>query len=559
MLIKYYFRRFYFLIPYVLLILANPTIEARSNIVSAQMMDDATTGNYNGFLRALGIVLILFVLHGLLLFLVQMLRTRLIRDARESLRRDMFHCTMFSFADVFRDPDTGHQIAAFSNDITILEQRYFDAWLILIENFIAVIVAASVIFSLNRKLAIVIFVGEIASVTICFFVKAYSVKKNRIYIDKLSQFTQRIKDYFSMFQTIHNYSVEDKIRGKFTQLNRETESSKDDADMALSFVNTLAKICNSVLKIIVIGYGVVLMMNGEITIGLIYAAYQFCNQIISPMQNIIAGVNSIESVKSIVDKVRYIFRQAKTASPAEEEISDGQHDGIEIEDVTVTVNGTTILDHVTCRFLPGKKYLIIGKNGAGKSTLLRLLKNSTMEYDGKIFVDGIDLPKISRKLLSKKICYINESVSLLCDTVKQNIVLFREISDESLADIVNTVGLTVPLDRVVKDGERNLSSGETRRVEIARSLVNQPDVIVYDEAISTLDVQTAYSIENMLLNLEQPTVIFVSHNFSNLLIRKYDKIVLMDGGRIIDCGTHDELLVRSSYYQRICKIKSGKV
>ena len=537
MLIKYYLKRIYILIPYILLILVNPTLEARSNIVSAQMMDDATSGNYNGFLRALSIVLILFVVHGLLLFLVQMFRTRLIKDARESLRKDMFRRTMFFFADAFKDSDTGHHIAAFSNDITILENRYFDAWLTVLENIIALIISISAIFSLNRKLAVVIFVGEIASVTICFFVKAYSVKKNRIYIDKLSKFTQGIKDYFSSFQTIHNYSVEDKIRGKFSQLNRETESSKDDADMALTFVNTLAKICNSVLKIIVIGYGIILMMNGEITIGLIYAAYQFCNQIISPMQNTISGVNSIESVKSITEKVKYLFRQTKTNPLEDEEMPAGQPVGIEIEDVTVTVNGITILDHVSHRFLPGKKYLIIGKNGAGKSTLFRLLKNSTMEYDGRISVDGIDLPKISHKRLSKKICYINESVSLLCDTVKQNITLFREVSDERLADIVNTVGLTIPLDRVVKDGERNLSSGETRRVEIARSLVNQPEVIVYDEAISTLDVQTAYSIENMLLNLEQPTVLFVSHNFSNLLIRKYDEIVLMDSGHITDCGT----------------------
>ncbi|MSC86652.1 ABC transporter ATP-binding protein [Eubacterium sp. am_0171] len=558
MLFKYFLKRILFLIPYLLLIFLNPTLGAKSNIISAEMMDNAVAGDYAGFSRALLIVLLIFVAHGLLLFLVQALRANLVKYARESLRKDMFRRTMFSFTDIFNDPDVGHRIAAFSNDITILENKYFEAWLSVLENIIALIISAYVVFTLNRKLAVVIIIGEIVSVSICFIVKAYSVNKNRIYIDKLSLFTQRIKDYFSAFQTIHNYLVEDKIRGKFAKLNRDMESSKDDADMALTFVNTLAKTCNSVLKFIVTGYGIVLMMNGEITIGLIYAAYQFCNQIISPMQSIIMGINSIESVKSISEKIRHLFNYAKTNTAKDEEVLIGKSTGIEIEDVTVTVNDKNLINHVSHCFLPGKKYLIIGKNGAGKSTLLRLLKNSTMEYTGRISLDGIDLKKFPHKQLSKKVCYINESVSLICDTVKHNITLFRDIEDERLTEIVNTVGLTVPLERVVKDGERNLSSGETRRVEIARSLVNQPEAIIYDEAISTLDVQTAYSIENMLLNLEQPTVIFVSHNFSPLLIRKYDEIVLMDRGDIVDYGTHDELIARNNYYRHICEIKSGK-
>ena len=557
MLIRYYFRRIWVLIPYILLILLNPMINTRSSIRSAQMMDCASSGDYNGFVHSLIIVLIFFVVHGVFLFISHVLRTRLIRNARESLREDMFESTISSVSDVYKDPDTGFLIAAFSNDITILEYKYFDSWLIILESIVQIIIAGTAIFSLNRVLALVIFIGEIFSVLICLFVRTYSIRKNKIFIEKLALFTQRIKDYFSSFQTIHNYCAQKQIQKKFSQLNTETEHSKDEADMALTFVNTLAKICNSILKFVVTGFGVVLMMNGEITIGLIYAAYQFCNQIISPMQSMIGAVNAIESVRSITQRTARMFRNNRAENTAHLDKTEDEK-GIDIKDVTVAVDGNVILDHFSHTFEQGKKYLIIGKNGAGKSTLLRLLKKSTLDYRGEIRVDGVNLLELTRKELSTKISYINESVSLLCDTVKQNILLFREVSDERFAEIVRMVGLSVEPERVIKDGERNLSSGETRRIEIARSLVNSPEVIIYDEAISTLDVQTAYAIEKMLLNLPEQTVIFVSHNFSGLLIKEYDEIVLMEDGQVIASGTHDELLERSAYYRNIMTIKNGE-
>ena len=178
-------------------------------------------------------------------------------------------------------------------------------------------------------------------------------------------------------------------------------------------------------------------------------------------------------------------------------------------------------------------------------------------YEGNIIIDGQNIKDISNSILSTKVSYINETVSLLCDTVKQNILLFRDVEEAKLKEIVEMVGLTVPLERVVRDGERNLSSGETRRIEIARSLVNKVGTIIYDEAISTLDIQTAFSIERTLLELKNQTVIFVSHNFSSQLISKYDEIILMDNGRIIDFGTHNELMDTNDYYRNIMNIKNG--
>ena len=179
-------------------------------------------------------------------------------------------------------------------------------------------------------------------------------------------------------------------------------------------------------------------------------------------------------------------------------------------------------------------------------------------YSGEILVNGRNIRDISFASLSETVSYINESVSLFCDSVENNITLYRKATKEDLLNVVHTVGLSVPLDRRIRDGDRNISSGEARRIEIARSLLRKAQVIVFDEAISTLDIPTAYSIEKVLLNLSEQTILFVSHNFSGKLLDRYDGILLIENGKIIASGTHQELMRQSPYYRRLMTIKNGK-
>lgn len=556
MLIKYYLKKWPFLAGYFIAIVLAPIAASACGVASGEMMDFATTGDYSSFLIKLAIYICYFFLHGGLLFIIQAFRARLTNFARRDLRQDMFRNIMNVDNAFFSKPDSGLHIAAFTNDITILETKYFEASLEAVESFFSIATGVTVLLTLNRKLAAIIIVGEIFSILICYFVRTYSINKNRIYIEKLASFTQKIKDYFSSFQMIQNYSVEAQIKKRFIKLNGETEKSKDEADMALAFVDTLARVCNSMIKFMLMGYGLALMMNGEITMGLIYTAYQFTNQIVGPMHSIISKINAVESVKSIVKRIKGIS-EASTHEEKSEEIKLSEKATVTLDNVSVEIDGKIILNGISHSFLPGKKYLIIGKNGAGKSTLLQLFKRSRDDFTGNISINGHDIRSFSYGALSNVVSYINESVSLICDTVKQNILLYRDIPDERLEQVVKTVGLKVSLDRVIRDGERNISSGETRRIEIARSLINRSDVIIYDEAISTLDIPTAFEIEKMLLSLENQTVLFVSHNFSSQLMNQYDEIILLDKGKISEYGTHDELMKTSEYYRRIMDIKNG--
>ena len=556
MLIKYLIKKWPLLIVYLTVAIAAPIVNANAAYYSGEMMDFAGAGDVNGFFQSLGIFLIYFFAHGGLLFLVQTFRIRLISYCRRDLKQDMFHQIMNTDNAFFSKPDYGYHIAAFSNDITILEGKYFEAWLEAFEAIISIITAITALLLLNTSMALIIAVGEIFSLVLCFLVRKHSMSRHKIYIEKMAQFTQRIKDYFSSFQTIRNYSVEKQIKRHFSRMNRDMEEAKDEADMALSFINTLTMVSNSLIKFMIVGIGVILMITSNFTIGLIYSAYRFTDQIVSPMHSLIMKTNSIESVQSIVSRIKRIANASKTEA-AQEDIRLNTSAEITLDNVRVTIDDKAVLDGITHTFEPGKKYLIIGRNGAGKSTLLRLLKRSQEDFSGSILINGKEIRSYSYRSLANIVSYINESVSLLCDTVRQNITLYRDIPEDRVREVVQQVGLNVNLDRVVRDGERNLSSGETRRIEIARSLINRADVIIYDEAISTLDIPTAYGIEKTLLSLNNQTVLFVSHNFSSQLIDQYDQIILLDEGKICGAGTHAELMETNAYYRDIMRIKKG--
>ena len=174
-----------------------------------------------------------------------------------------------------------------------------------------------------------------------------------------------------------------------------------------------------------------------------------------------------------------------------------------------------------------------------------------------MFIGGKDISELKNEELSNMVSYLNENVSLFSGTVRENISLFREYESEMLDKAISAAQVNIELERQIQDEGRNISSGEQRRIEIARSLVKSVNILIFDEVVSTLDIETAYEIEKLVLSFNDKTAIFISHNFSGKLIREYDSILVMDNGNLLAAGTYDELLKNCEYFRRICDIKFG--
>lgn len=557
-------QKWYILIIFILII-AEPSINSVLNFWLQRLFNAAAPGVEKAFLlRMLTAGFLLWILKRVVNFTSSLLKTRFICNAKQEVKHKLFvNLLGLDTSNISRIAASGEYISLFTNDITILETRFFNQIVALISNIFSIAILGTSFLALNKKLAISILVfGTITMFVPVAFSKNLNAK-NLLYSECISKFTQRMKEYIVAYPTIKNYAIEKIVAKKFDELNIGTEEAKFEADYALTLANNIGSLLSWFMQFIGVGFGLMLVVNGEIMIGTVVAAQSFASDLANPLQNIICNINSIRSVKEIVKKIERLSSGTLSSGNILNKHccnnADEQNSGFEIsfDKFSLAIGNKTIIDTFSFTFEEGKKYLIVGLNGSGKSTLFKALKKWYKATGGRILFAGKDITELKSSDLSKVISYLNEDVSLFSGTVRDNISLYRQYNEEVFQQAINEAQIKLNLEREIGDEGNNISSGEQRRIEIARSLLESAKVLIFDEVVSTLDIESAYEIERMALNFNDQTVIFISHNFSGKLIKEYDEILVMEAGRLLDHGTYEELLSSCEYFKRICEIKFG--
>lgn len=545
------------------LIILDPTITAWMNFWLQKLINSAVVGaNQLVVLRLLVIGFVMWMLKRFFVYALSLMKARYICDIRQDIKHQIFTKLFNINAASFSDrAASGEYISLFTNDITIIEQRLFNRIFSLISSIFSIVILGASFVALNEKLAVAILAfGTFAMFVPVVYSKTLSAV-NLTYSKKLSGLTQKLKEFLGAYSTIKNYAVEEQIENQFDKLNLDTENAKFDADSTISLADNIGSLLSWFMQFLAVGMGIMLILNGEIVIGTVVAARSFASDLANPLQSIVGDINSIRSVSEIVKKIKKLSEPIALAGEVPTSASDKSavSSGIDIEfdSLHLEANGQTIVDNFSFNFEHGKKYLIIGKNGSGKSSIFKTLKKQFPQYLGSIKLNGKPVSQMDNQELSHMVSYLSENVSLFSGLVRENISLFRNFSPESFKTAVDDAQINLDLNRVIVDGGTNISSGEQRRIEIARSLLTSVKVLIFDEVVSTLDIETAFEIEKMVLDFSEKTVIFVSHNFSGKLIEKYDEILIMDNGQLIAHGTYQDLIQSNAYFKRICEIKFG--
>ena len=387
----------------------------------------------------------------------------------------------------------------------------------------------------------------------------------------LSTIVKKTQKYFELNQTAIgnvNAFIEESVTNNdvIKSFNKEEyfnlkfdKESKELADYGFksSFYGSLAIPFNRAIGnlnyIIIVGVGAISVIKGRLRLGAIQSFIQYMKDFNRPMNIIAQVISNLQMAIASVDRVNELLEL--------EEYKDGDlevdsfNDSIEFKNVNFSyVEGKPVLKDFNLKIKKGEKVALVGKTGAGKTTIVNLLMSFYDNYEGQILIDGISLRDIKKSSYRKLISMVLQDTWLFEGTIKDNIVFDKKISDEKLENSLSKSKILHMINSLpdglmfnINEETDNMSSGEKQLLTIARALVDDPQILILDEATSNVDTRLEYLINKSMNTLmKNRTSIVIAHRLSTIV--ESDKIVVIKNGTILESGTHKELLDNKGYY-----------
>ena len=374
----------------------------------------------------------------------------------------------------------------------------------------------------------------------------------RLVSQKNEGYVSTVKDCLSGFSVMKSFRAEEALCRMFAKQLESVYEAKAKRRQAGISVQSAGMIAGLVAQLGVFLIGVWMTREGKgLSGGMLIAFVNLMNMVVSPIGTVPQYYAQWKSANALIDKLaEALERNVRTQGEA---LLGELEQGIEVRDLTFAYEEEPVLRGVDFRFEAGKSYAIVGGSGSGKSTLLNLLMAGRDDYTGSICYDGRELRGISSESLYEMISMVQQNVFVFNASIRDNITMFSDFPREEVDRAMELAGLTELIrergeDYLCGENGSGLSGGEKQRISIARSLLRRSSVLLVDEATAALDAQTAFQVSNAILDLEDLTRIVVTHDLDEGLLRRYDGILTLKNGRIVESGSFGELMERKGYF-----------
>ena len=340
------------------------------------------------------------------------------------------------------------------------------------------------------------------------------------------------------------------------KFNVNANADKQQAQVAL-----LPVMANALCSVAVLVLGAYLILQGDLTVGMLMAFQGFMGSFLAPVNELVNGSQKIVEMRSQMERVEDVMKYPEDHRDSEKEILQGKLGGLlEMKHVTFGYSPIQppLIEDFNLRVEPGHSVALVGPSGCGKSTLAKLISGLYKPWSGEILFDGRPIESIPNEELTNSVAVIDQNVVLFDDTIAQNIRMWDpSIEDFTLMMACNDAEIRADIvsrpegfDTKIVKGGQNFSGGQRQRFEIATALAREPIVLIMDEATSALDPKTEDEVMKRIRRMG-PTQIIVAHRLST--IRDCDEIIVMDQGKILQRGRHEELMAQEGFYQKLMK------
>ena len=438
----------------------------------------------------------------------------------------------------FNKDSNSKYVSHITNDLNNLDLDFIDGIFELAMAIIQFLVFIVIIGGVSKN---ILFIILLLGVTMAFISNRMSKPLKKLYEERselYGKYTNYISEVLNAFRIIRVNNLFSKILGNFGEKNNQLQAKSYHIERTSTFIYALQNFTINLTVLGVLGISVYYAIQGELTFGGVILIISNFASLIGPFERASELYPKIVSSKTLFKTLDQSLKNTEESN----EFLELNEFGCEIElvDVSFSYEDNRVLEGVNLKLEKGKKYLIVGPSGGGKSTLLKLLRKYFTPKSGKILVDGKDLSAIKKESFFKTISNVEQNVFIFDDTLRNNLTLYRDLSDESLKAAIREAGLesfirNLPrgLETVIEDNGRNISGGERSRIAIARALLNKSEILILDEAFQSLDYDTAKDIEETILNIKELTVLNVSHIIIGENKSLYDEMLFVDNRKVL--------------------------
>ena len=500
---------------------------------------------------------VIFIYAGLN-FISFQLRNKLVRKIMSGYKNKVFQSILDRDYREFSKETSGKFISILTEHMKKIEQDYLHQYFNISKNLSLMIFSLIAMFIGNWFLTLLVIIVSIIAMLISGFIgKKSAFIQNRVMIAEQT-YLAKIKDIIAGFLVIKSFNVKEAIYQDYSYVSENLEEiyfTKGKFDV---LSNIISQLSGMIVFLVAFGGGMYLVFNGYTSIGSVTAIVQLVNFVVMPVNEVGVGITKFREGQVTLEafEVQDVleFQMGKTKEYFDEVITFSN------VDFSYPNTEGRIFNHLSLKIQKGEKIAIVGRSGSGKSTLLNLLLRFYEVTSGHILIDNQDLQDISIESLYNLMTVVQQDVYIFDDTLKANITLNQSFTEYDIKQAVQQSGLEsyvleneLGLQVLCGENGSNLSGGQKQRLSIARALIRKTPILLLDEATSSLDNQVTTEIENSILKIQDLTALVVTHKLNELILKKYDRILFMKDGSIVEDSSFDELMDRKGEFYKMFK------
>ncbi len=523
------------------------------------IIDSGMSQNKEALTQAVLVGAIVIFFYAGLNFISLRLRNKLVRQIMSSYKNKVFQSILDRDYRDFSKEKSGKFISVLTENMKKIEQDYLHQYFNISKNLSLMIFSLLAMFIGNWFLTLLVIIASIIPMMISGFIgqKSASLQKRAVIADQ--KYLAKVKDILAGFLVIKSYNVKDAI---FEDYSHESEKLDEIYFIKGKFdvlANVISQLSGMIVFLVAFGGGMYLVFNGYTTIGSVTAIVQLVNFVVMPLNEIGMGMSKFREGQATLNA----FEVKDVTGLQTGETKEYFDDVISFSNIDFSYPNAEekIFNHLSLKIQKGEKIAIVGMSGSGKSTLLNLLLRFYDVTSGSISIDNIDLQAISAESLYNLMTIVQQDVYIFDDTLRANITLNKSFTDEEIKQAVQQSGLESyvlenesGLQTLCGENGSNLSGGQKQRLSIARALIRKTPILLLDEATSSLDNQVTTEIENSILDIQDLTALVVTHKLNENILKRYDRILFMKAGVIVEDGSFGDLMDRRGEFYKLFEL-----